>query len=458
MKLSILSIPAVFLAGCMMVVPWAAVVPGAAEPKRDSTPAEGKLIVHEWGTFTTFSGSDGVFLDFRPLADGQSDLPGFVLDRANVSRLPGQRIKTLTRGRVRMETPVTYFYTDRVRDVKVSVDFPKGLLTEFYPPVKTMLPAFDRARAFGDGEPVGNSRLDWGTVTLIPQDQLVTSIDDEAARRHVAQYIADRILPPDDNGNHYAQARQTDSALVHVRRSRFLNSPADESHMEKFLFYRGVGNFELPFQATFDDQGKILISNHGQLPMNSAILLHVDGDYLFTATIDQVAAGQSTSFGSLSQVNIDQLSKIVVDALVAEGLYAKEATAMVQTWKKSWFTEQGTRILYMVPPTITDELLPLHVSPQPQETLRVLVGRMEIMSPDVEKQLLEVVQDSAAARLAYNKANEGNKSAEPYQIPESIQKFGRLAEPALVRVSKIARNREHRTEAERLIEQLRANP
>ena len=25
-----------------------------------------KLIVHEWGTFTTFSGSNGVHLDFRP--------------------------------------------------------------------------------------------------------------------------------------------------------------------------------------------------------------------------------------------------------------------------------------------------------------------------------------------------------------------------------------------------------
>jgi hypothetical protein len=40
--------------------------------------AEG-LVVHEWGTFTSFSGSDGVRLEFRPLAD--EDLPPFVLDR-----------------------------------------------------------------------------------------------------------------------------------------------------------------------------------------------------------------------------------------------------------------------------------------------------------------------------------------------------------------------------------------
>ena len=42
---------------------------------------DGNFIVHEWGTFTTFSGSDGVFLDFRPLAAKESDLPDYVLDR-----------------------------------------------------------------------------------------------------------------------------------------------------------------------------------------------------------------------------------------------------------------------------------------------------------------------------------------------------------------------------------------
>ncbi|MEL7336942.1 MAG: hypothetical protein AAFN70_12140, partial [Planctomycetota bacterium] len=96
------------------------------------------LVVHEWGTFTTFSGSDGVFLDWRPL-EGDSDLPDFVVTR--IDSRPGARFaKSRVRGRVRMETPITYFYTDRVRRVKVAVDFPKGLLTEFYPPVRSMMP------------------------------------------------------------------------------------------------------------------------------------------------------------------------------------------------------------------------------------------------------------------------------------------------------------------------------
>src|SRR3954466_4854112 len=107
-----------------------------------------KFIVHEWGTFTSFAGSDGISLEFRPLTT--SDLPQFVLDRAKQATLFNQRFeagdrsiyttKSTVRSLQRMETPVTYFYTDRERIVDVTVGFPKGLLTEFYPPVRMMFP------------------------------------------------------------------------------------------------------------------------------------------------------------------------------------------------------------------------------------------------------------------------------------------------------------------------------
>ena len=38
-------------------------------------PGGGKLVVHEWGTFSTFSGSDGKNLKFNPY---DNDLPDFV--------------------------------------------------------------------------------------------------------------------------------------------------------------------------------------------------------------------------------------------------------------------------------------------------------------------------------------------------------------------------------------------
>src|SRR4029077_9859924 len=107
-----------------------------AYARQEPKPAQsGRLIVHEWGTFTNFSGSDGLQMDFRPLVD--SDLPPFVLDRARQAQVfyPSVYAKGMYLARQRMETPVTYFYTDTPREVDVQVAFPQGLLTEFFPPV-----------------------------------------------------------------------------------------------------------------------------------------------------------------------------------------------------------------------------------------------------------------------------------------------------------------------------------
>src|SRR2546423_13817208 len=94
-----------------------------------------KFIVHEWGTFTSFAGSDGISLEFRPLTT--SDLPEFVFDRSKQANLfnacfdAGDHsiytAKSSVRSLQRMETPVSYFYTDRERTLDGSVRFPSGL-------------------------------------------------------------------------------------------------------------------------------------------------------------------------------------------------------------------------------------------------------------------------------------------------------------------------------------------
>ena len=97
------------------------------------------LIVHEWGTFTSIAGKDGLALDWRPLA-ATNDLPGFVHDMAAPTIASGFRHdcpKCDLTGKIRMETPVIYFYTDRETDVTVRVDFPKGTITEWYPSVRS---------------------------------------------------------------------------------------------------------------------------------------------------------------------------------------------------------------------------------------------------------------------------------------------------------------------------------
>jgi hypothetical protein len=415
--------------------------------------ADGKLIMHEWGTFTSFSGSNGVQLDFRPLIN--EDLPEFVFDRRMQAGVP-LFTKRLIRAQIRMETPVTYFYTDEERTVRAKVDFPNGLLTEFYPPVVAMTPPYDSMKE--SSRPFDKSTLDWGEIDLIPIAKLAPTVKDQRTRKWLHQIIQDRVTPTAGAYNHYYYARETDSAYVHVRHAlspELMDLGSD--HLEKFLFYRGVGKFEQPLHAVISDDGLIKVTNSGDQPIRSLFRVTVAAKAIEFSSINEVSAGASVEFPkTTTPIQLPELQQRVVDALVAEKLYPKEAAAMVKTWADSWFAEEGTRIFYMVPREATDKLLPLTISPPPDESVRVLVGRVEVMSPTVEKQLLEIVQAHALRRAEWWKQEvEPNKQRDPLPVPAELLKLGRLAEPALVRIHELAKDSAVAHEATALLHECR---
>ncbi len=420
------------------------------EADRRAGAPDNRFVVHEWGTFTSFSGSDGVKLEFRPLLD--TDLPPFVLNRP---RQAGDISTLLMKSALpvlqRMETPVTYFYSDRPRAVNVRVGFPRGLLTEFFPPVAVMQPEFTPGP-----EPISGSELDWGRVWIIPEDRLRADVDDRELAERIQKRMLPRLLPFSEGHEHYAYARRTDSSLVYVERE------ADPERryaphggwFEKFLFYRGVGNFELPLQLTAHAGEQFELANLGSEPIRSLFLVTVEDQRLRFAAYDEIGAGRRlTLTQSAHSATIDELAAAVQAGLVRAGLYEKEAVAMVDTWRSSWFGERGTRLFYLLPESLTDELLPLTIEPSPDERLRVMVGRLEIMSLEDESRMAEVVRTSAHARAAAAKANE----AHPNVLPETIANLGRLAEPGLVRVRNIAPDPTVRNEAAILLEQLRVH-
>jgi hypothetical protein len=95
---------------------------------------------------------------------------------------------------------------------------------------------------------------------------------------------------------------------------------------------------------------------------------------------------------------------------------------MVETWSKSYFKSYGLRILYVVPRAWTDGLLPLAIEPAPTAMVRTLVGRVEVLAPSEERELLALVTDAS-------------QRARP--AAEVIGQLGRLAEPKLRRVSEL---------------------
>lgn len=93
---------------------------------------------------------------------------------------------------------------------------------------------------------------------------------------------------------------------------------------------------------------------------------------------------------------------------------------MVNTWKDSWFAEEGERVLYLLPRAWTDETLPITIAPQPKSLVRIMVGRAEIITPQTQRELTDTLTKAAA----------GDAAAHREAIRE-LTKLGRFAEPAL---------------------------
>ena len=90
---------------------------------------------------------------------------------------------------------------------------------------------------------------------------------------------------------------------------------------------------------------------------------------------------------------------------------------MLKTWRDSWF-EEGLRVFYFTPPADTEQILPLTITPKPAKTVRVLVGRIEILTPEFEQQI-----QGLAARL----------SDDP-QAENKLRRLGRFAEPVILEI------------------------
>jgi hypothetical protein len=104
----------------------------------------------------------------------------------------------------------------------------------------------------------------------------------------------------------------------------------------------------------------------------------------------------------------------MAELLIGQGLYEKEARAMVKTWSKDWFGEDGTRVLYLVAEPVTTEFLPLTIDPKPDKLVRVLVGRHDVLTPEREREV-----DAQVKRL------NGPSNAESKAADTELDKLGR---------------------------------
>jgi len=359
------------------------------------TSEENRLVVHEWGTFTSIAGKDGLALEWRPL-NGSADLPKFVHTMQDGRGLRHGPTKADLTTLVRMETPVIYFYTKREMDITAEVKFPKGRITEWYP----------QARSVAAG-------INWGSLKLAP----------DAAFN----------LPVDSSNNHYYAARETDSAPVQLCGTN--GRPVEQ---EKFLFYRGAGSFELPISVKLTND-RLDLANRSKEEISRLIIFENRNGRVGYRVLDHFS-GETAIERSQLDKDVEAVIRDLRQVLVSSGLYEKEADAMIKTWRDSWF-EEGMRIFYILPRGITDSTLPLQIDPQPAELVRVLVGRTEVITPEME---------NAVKRQVSMLSDASPKVRE--QASLAIQKLGRFYEPILKRIVEDERDETVRARIRRLLE------
>ena len=339
------------------------------------------LTVHEWGTFTSIAGDDGQAMQWLPLG-GPTDLPCFVeYDKNRLYKVMPtpeagilvdyEKARACLRGTVRMETPVLYFYADRETTADVSVRFPQGLFTEFYPHADVQQPPsysnilnLQSASQPAQFQPT----IRWNAVTVRPG--------------------ASESFPSDRATSHYYAARNTEAAPIRAY-----------GQDEKFLFYRGVAAFQVPISAVLQPDGRVRVKNLSEHAMPGVILLTKRGASFGYRLHGELAAGAEAALEPpLAGGMLSGLRQELVRTLVAQGLYEAEAKAMVETWRDDWFND-GTRVFYFVPKPDVDRILPLTISPAPVSTVRAFVGRMEVITPESESDVLQALLTNDKPRI-----------------------------------------------------------
>lgn len=322
-----------------------------------NTSAHAPFVVHEWGTFTSVQDHEGRTLDrmyeedeplppfVHRLAPGFADRPTKGFARTD------ETFALLSKVTQRLETPVLYFYGAPKDDVEIKVDFPKGIISEWFPGASS-----------------------YKTPTTLTDHQMTWRV--ELSER------APKLLPVEPQSV-WSPSRQVNALTVTDKLTK---------QEEPFIFYRGVGGFELPIKVRTAQDGQLTVFNEGDAALSHVFVFKTDGQRGKLYSLGEVKPGQRVTHGptlaspspkeSPAFNHINDAKAQLERALVASGLNVDEAKAMLNTWERSYFHTPGVRILYVVPRQWTDQLLPIAIKPQPDKLERVLIGRIEALRPE----------------------------------------------------------------------------
>ena len=352
----------------------------------ESAATAADLVIHEWGTITTIHDAAGKPATGLNRIDEADVLPEFVHRyEPETTRQPHRLLGKSPRvpGRpdvtMRLETPVIYFHPPPNQKydnpIDITVRFRGGVLNEFYPDAEASI-ALDAGRVQDKFE--AGVIKEWNGDVL--NNFVVGTLRWKGLRLH------DTVVAPLTRSEIWLAPREVNSVSV-------FSAAAGEG--EQYIFYRGVAHLDALLQTQLTN-GQLTLRAPAQLVWLDAPatvphiwLAEVRADGLIAfrenpaVTLRKEAAGKELgrikrpSAGDYTERGAAQLRASLKKALLAEGLFADEAEAMLNTWKASYFQKAGLRVFYIVPRAWTDYFLPLEFS-VPARINRVIVGRIDL--------------------------------------------------------------------------------
>jgi hypothetical protein len=236
--------------------------------------------------------------------------------------------------------------------------------------------------------------LDWGDVQVLPRGS-----DAKGPDAPLDRYT-------------WSHARAVDANPVRVG-----------AQAERFLFYRGLGNYPLRMNVKTLSDGALDLVNSSPWKIGAVFVLRVEHDKAAFAVhpAGLVPKGELRETAPPAMKALGVYTQELAEAMVAEldkaGLYHDESIGMVKTWARQWFRTPGIRILYLAPREWTDEQIPLNLVPAPVEKVRVMVIRVEALT-----HVQEEVDLAFAAKLGTDPGADAHFAS-----------LGRFAEPRLRR-------------------------
>jgi len=137
---------------------------------------------------------------------------------------------------------------------------------------------------------------------------------------------------------------------------------------------------------------------------------------------------------------VERVADDLAGRLVESGLYEKEARAMVNTWRGSYFTSEGVRVLFVLPQSWTDQFIPLQITPEPATVVRVMVGRVEVLTPEHERRAEHAIHDLASPDSSVRE-----------KAFTTLRSEGRYVEPIVRRTMRTTTDEQVRTLCRRLL-------